>query len=466
MGIAQTRTISFSHWYSQKQLFLFFLVFFCVVSVISLWIPPLQSPDEPNHLKRAYLLSKGEIFLKTRDGVTGGEVDKGLLEFENSFSYLRISPQVPMARVNFSKLEDSKKIFWQGTHVFSALPNTAIYFPISYIPQAIGLSVGQTFDLSIYQSYMLCRILSLFLALTIIYLSTIFYPIPPLALASLMVPMSLFQFGSASLDPISYALCFLIAAIYLRVCTVNSQLSSWLLAIFGLSILAFITTRINFVPLALIPLAIYWRHKQKSGLFLTSALFILAIAWSLYGLITVKGVQVGRSLTTIEIIQYYLNEPLRFIEVLLNTFSKWGLMRQYWEQFVGKLGWLDTKIIDLGGVTYVIYFLVFVYIAYLTNTPFTLLKKNYHRLFYDAILLLSWFALFAILLFVWTKHPANTVDGIQGRYFTPFVILAAYANFDQTSDAKGIQKVRFAMAFLFFISIPITLLALQNRYWS
>lgn len=463
MGIAQTRTISFSHWYSQQQLFFFFLVFFCVVSVISLWIPPLQSPDEPNHLKRAYLLSKGEIFLKTRDGVTGGEVDEGLLQFENSFLYLPFKTQT---KVSDSQFEDSKKIAWQGINAFSALPNTAVYFPMSYIPQAIGLSVGQTFDLSIYQSYMLCRILSLFLALTLIYLSTIFYPIPPLALASLMVPMSLFQFGSASLDPISYGLCFLIAAMYLRVCAVNSQLSSWLLVIFGLSILAFITTRINFVVLALIPLAIYWRYKQKSGLFLAFTLFILAITWSLYGLITVKGVQVGRSLTTIEIIQYYLNEPVRLIEVLLNTFSKWGLMRQYWEQFVGKLGWLDTTIIDLGGVTYVIYFLVFVYIAYLTRTPFALLKKNYYRLFYDAILVLCWFALFIILLFAWTKHPTNSIDGIQGRYFTPFVILAAYANFDRTLDAKGTKKVRLALAFLFLISIPITLLALQNRYWA
>ncbi len=451
-----------SSWYSQKQLLLFLGFFFWIVIGVSWVTPPLQLPDEPNHLKRAYLLSKGRIFLETRDGVTGGLIDKGFLEFENSFSYLRSKSHI---KVDPGQLEESKKIRWQGSADFSPLPNTAVYFPISYVPQAIGLFVGEQLDLTIYQSYLICRVLCLLIALGIIYCSSIFYPIPPLALACLLVPMSIFQLGSASLDPISYALCFLIAATFSRMHQANERFSLWTLFIFATSLLFFITTRINFVPLALIPITMYWYQKRKVGLFVAMGIFGLAITCSLYVLLTVKGVQVDRTLGTLEIIQQYLNDPWRFMQVLLTTFSKWGLMRQYWEQFVGQLGWLDTKIYDLGGVTYIIYFGIFVYIAYLTRVQFSKLQKEQYRLFSDLLIMVCWLALFAILLFAWTKHPTNSVDGIQGRYFTPFVILAAYINFDQLFDRVIIKKVTISLSVLLSVSITIIIPTLQNRYW-
>ena len=41
----------------------FLLLLIVVVLPISFLVPPFQSPDEFNHIKRAYLLSKGDVFL-------------------------------------------------------------------------------------------------------------------------------------------------------------------------------------------------------------------------------------------------------------------------------------------------------------------------------------------------------------------------------------------------------------------
>jgi len=49
-------------WYSRRAALLSIVFFILVVQSISPVIPPFQSPDEDAHLKRAYLLAKGEIF--------------------------------------------------------------------------------------------------------------------------------------------------------------------------------------------------------------------------------------------------------------------------------------------------------------------------------------------------------------------------------------------------------------------
>jgi hypothetical protein len=56
-----------NYWYSKKWIIPSALIFLLVVFLLSLFVPPMQSPDEYNHLERAYLLSKGELRLERSD---------------------------------------------------------------------------------------------------------------------------------------------------------------------------------------------------------------------------------------------------------------------------------------------------------------------------------------------------------------------------------------------------------------
>jgi len=452
-----------STWYSQQHLSISLSLLSIIIFLISFLIPPLQSPDEPNHLKRAYLLANGKIFLDAKDGVTGGEIDRGLVEFENYFSYLRVNT---LTRVNVFELTESTNIPWHHKDVFSGLPNTAIYFPLSYIPQTFALLVGESINLSVGSSYYLSRIFCLLFAMAIIYLASIFYPIPPLAFACLVLPMSLFQLGSASLDPFNYAICFLIGALFMRATESREGLKSYGVLLLGIALLAFITTRINFIFLSLIPLRIYFLHKKSLSAYISLLLAIFALSWILYTLKYVQGMPVLGELSTTEIIYYYLKDPWELIKAFFVTLTKWGLLRGYWEQFVGKLGWLDAPIPDFGGVVYAIYFSIFVYLAYLTRPRFNKLIKNRNVMFFLICLGFSWVALFAILLFTWTKHPAGWIDGVQGRYFIPFVIFVAYSAFNGENNPYLIKRVKVSLLILLIMSIPLTLLALYLRYWN
>ena len=72
-------------WYSRNAVLSFLASLFLIVLSISYLIPPFQSPDEFNHLKRAYLLSKGYVFLNKMNNGTGGYIDTGLLEYMKLF---------------------------------------------------------------------------------------------------------------------------------------------------------------------------------------------------------------------------------------------------------------------------------------------------------------------------------------------------------------------------------------------
>jgi len=61
---------------------LIILLIIVILSLFSALIPPFQSPDEFDHIKRAYLLGKGQLILDTPTGQSsGGDVDSGLLKY-------------------------------------------------------------------------------------------------------------------------------------------------------------------------------------------------------------------------------------------------------------------------------------------------------------------------------------------------------------------------------------------------
>lgn len=121
-------------------------------------MPPLQSPDERDHLKRAYWLARGELFLKTPPGqASGGFVDSGL---ENYIDYLARYEGHAERKITYNNVEDISRFQWTPSQTFTVAPGTGYYFPIIYTPQAIGLLAGKGMDLSIDSSYRLARLLA------------------------------------------------------------------------------------------------------------------------------------------------------------------------------------------------------------------------------------------------------------------------------------------------------------------
>lgn len=74
---------------NQRAKALVFTLLLALVAVYSAIVPPLQSPDECSHLKRAYLLTRGVIMLDVHPTHgSGGMIDQGLAAFIAAHLYL------------------------------------------------------------------------------------------------------------------------------------------------------------------------------------------------------------------------------------------------------------------------------------------------------------------------------------------------------------------------------------------
>ena len=132
-------------------------------------IPPLQSPDENAHLPRAYAITQGQWFLSaTGNQSSGALVDQGLIYFMDG--YLR-DLRTPGWRPSTAQLAELHTVDWQGQKTFFPAPATSYYNPIAYIPQALGLWLGQKLGLSVSYSYALARTLTTLVVFAIVALA-------------------------------------------------------------------------------------------------------------------------------------------------------------------------------------------------------------------------------------------------------------------------------------------------------
>jgi hypothetical protein len=111
------------------------IVAFLMVAAIplSFIVPPLQSPDETSHLKRAYLLSKGTVILgHLPKESSGGEIDTGLIRY--MAEYKMNPPPKDRAPISADQISNANTIQWSGVSSYATAPGTGYYFPAMYAP--------------------------------------------------------------------------------------------------------------------------------------------------------------------------------------------------------------------------------------------------------------------------------------------------------------------------------------------
>jgi hypothetical protein len=404
-------------------------------SFFSALIPPLQSPDEPAHLMRAYLLGRWNIILDSPQGqFSGGMIDSGLAAYRDAYEIL---PGKPNRKLSADEIDFAGTIRWTGIEEFRSIPGTGFYFPIIYLPQAIGLTVGEAAGLTINTSYLIARFLSLTSIALILFAAFKAYPVNPLVIALLLLPMSVFQFSSASLDGVSTALAVLSVAIFLRIANDREKTNSYHFYALASSVVLLATTRIHAVPLlALVGMAsIYDRKKKFYYVFVAAVLFVLA--WTIIAVKTTVGFSSIVGAPTSGVAYFYAKNPLAFFKVFIATLSDVNLVKFYRESFLGVLGWLDTRFSEL---TYDRLLMCVGLIGVFSISVKNLKIEWLPRLTIFLCAIASVFFIFFALLITWNKHPASLIQGVQGRYFLVPMIMIAYAVSGGLNPAEGIFR--------------------------
>lgn len=421
-------------------------------------IPPLKSPDEHDHIERAYLLGKGVIVLDRQEGrSSGGDIDSGLVKYLNSY----LPSQDKLSAEDFSLSGD---IRWSGHRIYDPSPGTGYYFPIIYLPQTLGLLVGEWLDLSIEHSYRIARTSVFIAAMLLIYTAFRLYPPNPLVLALLVIPMTLFQLSSASLDGIATALAIFSISAFMRIANDKDSTLRWVQYALTLAIVVLASSRIHTLPLIMLLAATFFYTKNKRSIFLFTAATFFIFAWTLFALRTTVDLRVPIGESTSNIVAFYLVNPTQFFYVVWQTLSNNELQEFYYKSFFGILGWLDASFQSW----HYNFFLALVLIVALLTTSFYRIREEWsQRLLLLAVFFISVLFIFFALLVTWSPHPAQLISGVQGRYFLIPSIVFAYGVGSNIGLSGGLRRnvATFIVFLLFIFSLLVTVNLIVKRYY-
>jgi uncharacterized membrane protein len=420
---------------------------FTVALALSWLIPPMQSPDETSHITRAYLISRGQWLLNPPEpdmqklvaryadiavvpgfvqrlfqhgGRTGGQVDLALLDYVDAY---RAWPGAPLRKLTAQETQRLADMPWRGEQTYYVMPGTGYYFPLIYAPQALGLLAGRGLGWSVDHSYRLARGFTLLASALLLWLAFRRVRPSPVVLAVLLLPMSLFQMLSPTVDGLSTALAVLCISQFLSLMAQDGppgwrQSIAWAAGLFVLA-----TTRTHLLVLLALPLVVAWRHRSGRNAVLGGLAVLAALGWTLFAMSTSNDMLVPRGQGASELLRHYLAHPLDFARVLGATLTNSEQLSFYQRSFIGILGALDVPLPAS--------FYPWLWTA-LGACALASVSRATSRAEWKARGVLALAALgactmvFLALLLTWTPHPAQIILGVQGRYFVVPAILVGY----------------------------------------
>ena len=431
--------------------------------LLSVLVPPLQSPDEPDHLKRAYVLSRGHLLLQAPPGnASGGAVDTGLQAYLDAFWVLPFKPE---QKVTGALLERARSLRWSGEESFSPAPGTGYYLPLGYLPQAVALAVGRHAGLSIDASYRAARLLSLATVLALAGLAMRLFPMPPVAIGLLALPMTLFQLSSATLDAVSYALTLLALACFLHASRARVATRPGVPIAFSVAVFIVITCRVHLFPLVLLFVPLWRMTGRRAVAWAGLAVCALGLAWTAWAMHATVDTRVTVGAPPDTILLHYLANPGALPAVLADTLAKYRGI--YVDTFLGRLGWLDAGF-SARQYTWLGWGLVL--LAAGSIGPFWRWRGSEigWRLLLLACSAASALLVFVAMLVAWNPHPARVVEGVQGRYFWAPVLMACLALAPSAEAAGRLHRSALVGAQVVFIAFSVYSTAglLLARYWA
>lgn len=429
--------------------------------VFLLITPPFQAPDEPNHFYRAYQISEGRLtpvkqlppvlnpdqiaerereVRDLRNSLAKGDSEAVLKESQDLKYTGGIGGYLPESLgttakaffrlLNQENRQNVRDIFPlltlplnRDNRLFVHFPNTALYSPIPYLPQAFGIALGKISHFSPLVLMYLGRIANLFIWIVLVHLSIKITPVCKwLFFLLALMPMSLFQAASLSADSFTNGIAFLLISVFLRYAfdeSSGSQIST--IAIFVISLLLSLSKQAYFLmPLLflLIPVEKIGTKRKFYASFLLLYLLTVSVIllWTLvadvykdiYKLYNAVIPTFSAEKQTL----YIVSHPLQYCKIVVMTFIQNG--RFCMDSFIGQLGWLDTGLPELFRVSYI----VMLFFAVLSGSRESIIFSLKQRSIILATVLLSILAISTLAFIGWTPVGSRIIN-VQGRYFIP-----------------------------------------------
>lgn len=435
------------------------LLLLLALAALGRLVPPLQSPDENGHLARASLISRGEWTMDTVPGVgSGGQLDTALVSFIHAYASI---VTIAREKVDASRQADIDALRWSGEKVFVPLGGTGYYLPLVYAPHASAMWLGRAFDLSVSDTYQLVRMFCVAACLALLAAAWNRLPFPLLAAALLMLPMTIFQLLSPTLDGVTTCLSVFVLSAFLRLAGDEQEHPFSERVLFAGAVVVLAGSRNHLLPLLALPLYLAWTRRSPRDAWLAAAAIALSAAWLAYALENTVDLRVPRPLTTSDLIRQYLAEPGSFFEVLGATLADSAKAEFYSKSFIGILGWLDLQLLQ---GTYAALWIGLAVCA--AGSALMTCRSHWPaRALLGLLAIVSTLLVFFAILVSWTPHPTAVIEGVQGRYFIVPALMLAYAVAAPVKGSSSNRRLAWSLGLLFAaLSLGALVEAVARRY--
>lgn len=422
-----------------------------VLGAVYFWMCPLgMAPDERNHFLRAYEVSCGGWTSQHlgKEGVGGNYLPTALDEFQD-----------PAAEID---KEDITELHYG---------NTALYAPVSYLPQAAGIGIAKMFTDQVSVIFYAGRfgnfLVSMLLCLWAVYLM----PFGKRILFLIMVfPMSLQEMVSMAPDGFTIALSIAFFAYIFHLRCREEKIGKKELALIGLMGIVIALCKIVYVVLLLLVFLLpkeKFENKRDAVLFqfgIPGAALVMNLIWlkisAGYLVEFMPGVSSG------EQVKYMLTHLPAYCMVVIRTVRAWGV--DWTMTMIGSLlGALDVGISSMVWVTFLILF-----VCEVCNCRQMGWKAHKSDWIVLILTFLSGFALICTSIYVqWTAVASPMVSGIQGRYFTPLLpclamsVVCAFHIREQKSEETKIYQAYGSYFYMILLMLHgITVLDVIHHY--
>lgn len=451
----------------------FFLFFSIVFGTLFISVtPPFQVPDEINHFYKIYQISDGVFLSEKIDGRLGGYVPKSFVEITHPFLHLRWNANAKTQIL--TTIQQFSVSLHEEDKVFVDFPNTAVYTPVSYVPQSFIVFVLKTINTPpMYIFYITKLFMLLFWSICIWYIIKIIPVYKWLFALLALLPMSLYINSSFSADVVTTILAFMFLGLVLKHIFNNETIKIKEYAVLLLIAILLASAKFVYIPIILLFFLLrkkkveifgsfYWSFALMLLLTFCTALFWSKIVNHIYIPYEVynPNYRDGIDLVKCANIKGQMNYIINNGSYILDVFGKsiCSSFDMYYRGYIGTFGWVDTNIpYSIINLFYGLLFLVAVF-ENNVGLRFGIEKK---------IILVTVF-LTTIILVLLSQHLAwdcvgtDLIANIQGRYFIPvfplfFVLFNGFNN-------KYNMVIIVPIAVFFLLSYSTYVLC--NRYYA
>lgn len=413
-------------------------IIYLVFAFIFFFITPFNTLfDEDGHFIRCYEIAQGSLLSAHYDNGMGKTVIPDSLI--KGVSNVTKSLDSNGAEFIYARQKDLINYNFYDDYIDLDNPNQALYSPFTYIPQVIGLSIGNLVTQNVYVYYMFGRIFALLInSLLVLFAIKLCPEKKYLIFVLASTPVFLSQMISYSADGnVNSIAVFFVAFIFNRINKEQIKVSDEIIVTVGAVILAL--SKVIYFPFALLVLLFdnsSFKSRKRAVVYKIITISIAVICFSVWFLIArtylfdnQNGRDIHPKLQMIYMITHFYKMPIVFVETVYNGFLGW--IGQISGGVLGK-GWLQYSSIIWFGFMILIYG---EFSCYKVEKKYNgIITKSKTKRILLIMIIMVILLTFTSLYTQWTVYRADMVDGIQGRYFIPLILPISYLFIKKTKN--------------------------------